>query len=110
MKGHDYVFVVVFSFNKMCILIPCKNTINLQEVANKFFEQLWVHFGILRSIISYRNTRFLNAFWNTLWENMDTNLNRFTKFHPQTWEDISSQEDFGANFDELQSEASKDSG
>ena len=25
--GHDYVYVVVNSFNKMCILIACKKTI-----------------------------------------------------------------------------------
>jgi hypothetical protein len=37
-KGHDYLFVVVDRFNKMCILMPCKNTINGQEATNKFFE------------------------------------------------------------------------
>jgi hypothetical protein len=27
-KGHDYLFVVVNRLKKMCILMPCKNTIN----------------------------------------------------------------------------------
>jgi hypothetical protein len=65
-KGHDYLFVIVDRFNKMCILVPYKNTINGQESKNKFFEQVWVHFVIPRSIISDRDTRFLSAFWNTL--------------------------------------------
>lgn len=29
-KGHDYLFVVVDRFSKMCVLMPCKNTINRQ--------------------------------------------------------------------------------
>jgi hypothetical protein len=37
-KGHDYLFVVVDSFSKICILVPCKNTITKQESTNKLFE------------------------------------------------------------------------
>jgi hypothetical protein len=61
-KGHDYLYVVVDRFNKMCILMPCKKTIIGQEATNKFFEQVWVHFGIPRSIISDGDIRFLSAF------------------------------------------------
>ena len=42
-----------------------------------------MHFGIPRIIISDRERRFLNAFWTTLWEKMDTKLKRSTTFHPQ---------------------------
>jgi hypothetical protein len=61
-KGHGYIFMLVDMFRKMCILIPCKKTIKNQEATNIFFEQVWVHFGIPRSIISDKDTRFLNAF------------------------------------------------
>ena len=83
-KGHDNLFVVVDIFNKMCILMPCKKSIKGQEAANMFFEHVWVHFGISRSIISYKDTRFLSAFWTTLWENMGTKLKRSTTFNSQT--------------------------
>ena len=43
-----------------------------------FFEQVWVHFGIPRSIILDRDTIFLSAFWTTLQENIDTKLKRST--------------------------------
>ena len=36
-KGHDYLFVVVDRFNKMCVLMPYKKTINGQEATNFFF-------------------------------------------------------------------------
>jgi hypothetical protein len=83
MKAHDYLFVVVDRFRKMCILMPCKNTIIGQEATNKFFEHVRVHFEIPRSIISDRDTCFLSAFRTTLWENMETKLKRSTTFHPQ---------------------------
>jgi len=36
-KGHDYMFVVFDRFNKMCVLMPCKNTMSGQEATNLFF-------------------------------------------------------------------------
>jgi hypothetical protein len=81
-KRHDYLFVVIDMFSNMCILMPWKNTIKGHEVENMFFEQVWVCFGIPRSIISYRDTIFLNTFWTTSWDNIDTKLKRSTTFHP----------------------------
>jgi hypothetical protein len=82
-KGHDYLFVIIVRFIKMCILMPCKKNIDEQEATKRFFEHVQVHFGIPRSIISNMDTRFLSAFWTTLWVKMDTRLNRSTTFHPQ---------------------------
>ena len=42
-----------------------------------------MHFGIPRSVILNKDTRFLNAFWNTLWEKMDTKLKKSISFYPQ---------------------------
>jgi hypothetical protein len=55
-KGRDYLFVVVDKFNKMCIFMPCKKTIKGQETTNMFFEQVWIHFGIPKRIISHNDT------------------------------------------------------
>ncbi len=43
-KGNDYLFVVVDRFNKMCVLMPYKNTIDEQE-ATKIV--LWTSLGTL---------------------------------------------------------------
>ena len=82
-KGHDYLFVVVYRFSKMCVLMPCKNTINGKEVANLFFGQVWVHFRIPSCIVSDRDTIVLSAFRFTLWEKMEITLKRSTTFHQQ---------------------------
>jgi hypothetical protein len=83
-KGHDYLYVVVDRFNKICILIPCKNHITIEKTTNIFFQYVWVHFGLPTSIILDRDTRFLGDFWISLWRMMNTKLKRSTSFHPQT--------------------------
>jgi hypothetical protein len=91
--------------------MPCRKTIKGQEATNMFFEQVWVRFGIPRRIISDRDTIFLNAFWITLWEKMDTKLKRSTTFDLHgRWADKTSQHDLSAAFEGLQSEAYKDLG
>jgi hypothetical protein len=82
--GHDYMYVVVDRFNKMCILMPCKQQITAEQTANLFFQHVWVHFGLPTSIVSDRDTGFLGDFWTSLWRMMDTKLKRSIAFHPQT--------------------------
>ena len=36
-KGHDYLYVVVNRFSKMCILIPCKKQITAEMTTRLFF-------------------------------------------------------------------------
>jgi hypothetical protein len=51
-RFHNYMFVMVDLFNKICALIPWKKTISRQEATKLFFSRVWVHFGLTRSIIS----------------------------------------------------------
>jgi hypothetical protein len=81
-RGHDYLYVVVDRFIKICILMPCKNHVTTEQVAHLFFQHVWVHFGFPTSIISDRDSRFLEEFWTSLWQLMDTKLKRSIVFHP----------------------------
>ena len=36
-SGHDYLYVVVDSFNKICILMPCKKKVIAQQTSQLFF-------------------------------------------------------------------------
>ena len=82
--GHDFVSVVVDRSSKMVILVACRKAISIEETAKLFFEHVWVHFGLPKSIISYRDSQFLNKFWSLLWEMMDKKFTKSTAFHPQT--------------------------
>ena len=83
-KGHDYLYVVVDRFNKMCILMACKKTITTEQTTNIFLQNVWIHFGLPTSIVSDRDSRFVGNFWSKLWDMMDTKLKKSKKFHLQT--------------------------
>ena len=87
-KGHDYLYVVVDRFNKMCLSMPCKKTITTEQTAYLFFQNVWVHFGLPTSIVSDRDSRFVGNFWSKLWDMMDTKLKKSTKFHLKTYGQI----------------------
>jgi hypothetical protein len=82
--GKDYVFMVINRFSKMAIMVAYKKNITTEATAKLFFEQVWVNFGIPKSIISDRYNRFLSAFWSSLWSMFHTKLTKTTSFHPQT--------------------------
>ena len=83
-KGHDYLYVVVDRFRKMCLLIPCKKTITAEKTTNIFFQNVWVHFGLPTYIVSDRDSRLVGNFRSQLWDMMDTKLKKSTTFYPQT--------------------------
>ena len=87
-RGHDYLYVVVDRFSKMCIFMPCTKQVTAELTAQLFFQNFWVHFGFPKSIISDRDSRFVGSFWSSLWELMDTKLKKRTTFHPQTNDQI----------------------
>ena len=83
-KGHDYLYYVLDRFREMCILRPCKKQVTTKVTVHLFFQHVQVNFGLPNSIISNRNSLFLGKFWSSLWEIMDTNLNKSTTLYPQT--------------------------
>jgi hypothetical protein len=83
-RNHDYLYVVVDRFSKMCILMPCTKQVTKEQTAQLFFQNVWVHFGLPKSIIFDRDSRFVGIFWSSLWVLMDTKLKKSITFHPQT--------------------------
>ena len=61
-RGHDYLYVVMHRFSKMCILITCKKQITAEQTTYLFFQHVWVHFGLPTSIVSDRDSRFVGNF------------------------------------------------
>lgn len=83
-KGHEYLYVIMDRFGKICVLTPCKNQINVEKIDHLFFQFVWVHFWFPTSIVSNQDSHFLGELWMSLWRMLDTKLKRSTTFHPQT--------------------------
>ena len=83
-RQHDYIYVVVDRFSNMCILMPCKKTITVEQTTELYFQHVWVHFGFPTSFVSDKDSMFIGNFWSNLWKMMDTKLKKGTSFHPQT--------------------------
>ena len=61
-----------------------------------FFQNVWVHFGLPTSIISYRDFRFLSEFWSTLWGLMDKIEEEHNISSTNRWENKGGEENSGA--------------
>jgi hypothetical protein len=59
----DCIFMVVNHFSKMTHFIPCHKSDNVSHVVDLFFTEIACLHGVLNTIVSDRDAKFLSHFW-----------------------------------------------
>ena len=83
-RKYNNLFVVVDILTKMVHLISTTINVKAEGVAKLYFEHIYCLYGLPKSIVSDRDTKFTGAFWRILQKMIETDLLMSTMAHLQT--------------------------
>ena len=84
-KGSDSILTVTDQgCTKAVILVPCREDMGTEAVANLFKEHVFCYTGIPTKLISDRDTRFTSSWLKELCWALGVQQNISTAYHPQT--------------------------
>ena len=81
---YDSIFVVVDRCTKMARYIPTTVKCGAAELAETFFTEIVLKFGMPNGIVSDRGPVFTSAFWSSVCYHSKIKRRLSTAFHPQT--------------------------
>ena len=84
-EGNDTILTIINqACSKATFFIPCKETIDVEGVANLYAQKVFPHYGIPRKVISDRDTCFTARFTKELCRILQIQQNISSAYHPQT--------------------------
>jgi hypothetical protein len=83
-QGKDCIYVVVDRLTKFAHFFVIPTDYNAVQVAELFFREIFRLHGLPQSIVSDRDSRFINTFWQEVFRLVGTELTPNTSYHPQT--------------------------
>ncbi len=83
-SGYDAILVVVDRCTKMCHFIPTRTSVDAEETAQLFLDNIFRLHGVPDSIVSDRDTRFTGHFMRALCDKLQIKQKMSTAYHPQT--------------------------
>ena len=82
--GNSMIMVVVDNLTKMAHFVPCKAALKAEGVATLYVQHIFRLHGWPKTIISDRDGRFLDAFWQNMCSQLGANMIMSTAHHHQT--------------------------
>ena len=83
--GFNSLLTLTCKFTKGVILIPGRDTWDASTWANAVIVALYTRdWGIPRSFISDRDSKFMSDFWSTIFQKLGVSMLTSTAYHPQT--------------------------
>jgi transposase InsO family protein len=83
-SGYDSIWVIVDRLTKVAHFIPVKTTYSKPQLAELYMSRIVCLHGVLKKIVSDRETQFTSKFLERLHETLDTQLRFSSAYHPQT--------------------------
>nr|GFA14667.1 putative reverse transcriptase domain-containing protein [Tanacetum cinerariifolium] len=83
-KGHDTIWVIVDRLTKFTHFIPTRETESMNTLTWLYIKEIISRHGVPISIISDRNSHFTSRFWQSLQNDLGTQLDMSTSYHPKT--------------------------
>jgi hypothetical protein len=83
-QGKDCIFVVVDRLTKFAHFFSIATNYNATQVTDFFFREVFRLHGLLKTIVSDRDNRFMSTFWQELFRLVGTTLTPNTNYYPQT--------------------------
>jgi hypothetical protein len=78
------IWVIVDHLTKVVHFILVKTTYSGAKLAELYVSRIVCLDRVPKKIVSYRGSQFTSKFWEKLHESMDTKLNFFSAYRPQT--------------------------
>ena len=82
-SGFDNILVIVDKLTKYAIFIPTTVSVTKIETAELFFHRIISKFGIPQQVITDRDARWKEEFWNEICKKMGMIISLTTAYHPQ---------------------------
>jgi hypothetical protein len=82
-RGYNSIWVIVDRLTKSAHFIPVSTTYRVRQYAKLYVAHIVRYQGILKTIISDRESIFVACFWEQLHECLGTHLIRSSAYHPQ---------------------------
>lgn len=80
--GFEVIWVVVDRFSRYAHFLALQHHISIKTLAQTFFDHIYKLHGLLESIVSDRDSLFLNEFWQNLFKISGTRLCMSKTYHP----------------------------
>ena len=83
-QRHDELWVIMDRLTKSAHFLVVRMTFALEEFCRLYSRAIVRLHGVLVSIVSDRDPRFMAHFWNSFQKAMGTHMTMSITFHPQT--------------------------
>lgn len=83
-KGNEAILVIVDSFSKYRVFVPCKMTTNTKQLLELFLERWWKHFRFPTKTVLDRGTVFNNKFLRELYKRLGIEPHFSSAYHPES--------------------------